>query len=267
MVVATSSRRTSLLPTKDGALEYLLTGSGSPTTIFGHGLAGSIDTTRPFGSAVKGSRAFFHFRGHGASSSPETPWTYAALAGELRAVADAVGASQALGVSMGAGALCHLLEEAPDRFERLVMVIPAVLDAPRTDHALERLLRMGELAEDRDVDGVFELMLQEQPAPMRDRPQVRTWCRQQAEVIVRTDVGRALRTIPHEVAMSDRDALRGIRSPLLVLAQEDDPAHPVWVAEEIASLVPDATLEVLPAGGILWSHRSTVRHLIGDFLS
>ncbi len=266
-MIATSGRRTSLLPTAEGSLEYLCTGSGDPTTIFAHGLAGSIDTTRPFGSAVVGTRAFFHFRGHGASSSPESPWTYAALAAELRAVTDHVGATRALGVSMGAGALCHLLEQDPGRFDRIVMVIPAVLDTPRTDSALERLVRMGEFAQDRDVDGVFDLMLQEQPAPMRERPAVRSWCRTQAETIVRTDVSRALRTIPHEVAMRDREALRGIRAPMLVLAQEEDPAHPVAVAEEIGRLVPGATVEVLPPGGILWSHRAKVRTLVGEFFS
>lgn len=266
-MIATSGRRTSLLPTPEGSLEYLCTGSGDPTTVFAHGLAGSIDTTRPFGSAVSGTRAFFHFRGHGASSSPESPWTYAALAAELRAVAGHVGARRALGVSMGAGALCHLLEQEPGRFDRIVMVIPAVLDTPRTDGALDRLLRMGEFAQDRDVDAVFDLMLEEQPEPMRGRPAVRTWCRTQAETIVRTDVSRALRTIPHEVAMDDRQALRGIHVPVLVLAQEDDPAHPVSVAEEIGRLTPDATVKVLPPGGILWSHRATVRTLVGEFLS
>ncbi|TWE07300.1 alpha/beta fold hydrolase [Rudaeicoccus suwonensis] len=263
----TLAPRTSLLPTRDGALEYLVTGSGSPTTVFGHGLAGSIATTRPFGSSVAGSRAFFHFRGHGASSSPETPWTYAALAGELRAVADHVEASRALGVSMGAGALSHLLGETPDRFERLVFVIPAVLDTPRTDAALDRLIRMGELAQDRDVDAVAELMLEEQPAAMRDRPEVRGWCHDQAATIVRTDVSRALRSIPHEVALADRSVLRGVTAPALILAQQDDPAHPVWVAEELARLLPHARLEVLPPGGILWSHRPLVRSLIGEFLA
>ncbi|NNG37843.1 alpha/beta hydrolase [Flexivirga sp. ID2601S] len=262
-----STARTSLLPTKDGALEYLVTGSGDPTTVFAHGLAGSIATTRPFGGSVPGSRAFFHFRGHGASSSPETPWTYAALAGELAAVADHVGATQALGVSMGAGALCHLLESQPDRFERIVLVIPAVLDLPRQDAALDRLVEMGELAQERDVDGVAELLLAEQPEQQRGRPEVVGWCRDQAATIVRTDVSRALRTIPYEVAMTDRQALRKVTAPVLVLAQEDDPAHPVHVAEELAALLPDARLEVLPPGGILWTHRSRVRSLIGDFLT
>ncbi|HET7661061.1 MAG TPA: alpha/beta hydrolase, partial [Oryzihumus sp.] len=67
MSLAPHPPHTSLLDGPDGALEYLLTGSGGPTTVFGHGLAGSIETTRPFGSGVEGTRAFFHFRGHGAS--------------------------------------------------------------------------------------------------------------------------------------------------------------------------------------------------------
>ena len=45
-------------------------------------------------------------------------------------------------MSMGAGALCSLLEQQPDRFDRLVLVIPAVVDRPRTDAAMDRLLTM-----------------------------------------------------------------------------------------------------------------------------
>src|SRR3954454_15874353 len=41
------------------------TGSMVPTTVFAHGLAGSIADTRPLGSAVAGRKVFFHFRGHG----------------------------------------------------------------------------------------------------------------------------------------------------------------------------------------------------------
>ena len=113
VTLTSSGPLTSLLDGPDGALEVLTTGSGLPSTVFAHGLAGSIETTRPFGSGVSGSRTFFHFRGHGASAAPESDWTYAALAGELEAVAGHVRATQALGVSMGAGALCALLEREP----------------------------------------------------------------------------------------------------------------------------------------------------------
>lgn len=261
------SARTSILTYDQGGIEYLTVGSGTPSTVLAHGLAGSIATTRPFGSGLTGSQTYFHFRGHGASSSPESAWTYAALADELDAVATHAAATNALGVSMGAGAICHLLERVPDRFERVVLALPAVLDTQRTDSALERLLEMGRLADDHDTDGVCELLLFEQPPQHRDDPIVRAWCRDQADTIVRTDVSRALRSIPLATALHDRRSLSGITAQLLVIAQEDDPAHPLWVAREIADLVPGAQLEVLPPGGILWSHRARVRELVRGFLS
>jgi len=140
MPVRPAGRIASLLEGPGGSLEFITTGSGLPATVFAHGLGGSIEETRPFGSGVRGSRTFFHFRGYGASAAPDTPWTYAALAEELRAVADQVGATQALGVSMGAAALCNLLAQTPLRFERLVFVLPAILDRPRTDGAPDGLV-------------------------------------------------------------------------------------------------------------------------------
>ena len=41
----------------------------------------------------------------------------------------------------------------------------------------------------------------------------------------------------------------------------------VWVAEQLAATLPQAHLEVMPPGGILWRHRAAMRHLIGEFLS
>ena len=257
----------SLVDGPDGPVEYLTTGSGSPHTVFAHGLAGSIDTTRPFGSGVPGSRTFLHFRGHGASAAPDGSWTYAALAGDLAAVADHVVADRALGVSMGAGALCALLADRPDRFRRVVLMLPAVLDQPRSDAALERLVTMARLADDRDVDGVTGLLLLEQPAEVRDDPAVQTWCRRQARTLVGTPAAGALRALPHAVPLGDRDVLRAVTAPVLVVAQEDDPTHPVWVARQLAGILPNARLEVLPPGGVLWRHRSRVRGLLRDFLS
>ena len=250
----------------EGSLEYLTTGSGSPATIFAHGLTGSIDTTRPFGSGVGGSRTFMHFRGHGASAAVETRWTYAALAGELRAVADHVGATQALGVSMGAGALCSLLAATPLRFDRLVFVMPAVLDRPRTDESTGRMLEMARCADDRDVEGLAALLLEGEPVQVRTQPAVQLWCRRQAAALVGTPVSGALRALPTEVPFTDRGVLAAVTAPVLVIAQEQDPAHPVWVSEELAAVLPDAHLEVMTPGGIMWSHRAVMRELIGGFL-
>jgi len=248
-------------------LEVITNGSGLPATVFAHGLAGSIQTTRPFGSGVSGSRTFFHFRGHGASAAPQTPWTYRALAGELRAVADHVGATQALAVSMGAGALCALLAQTPLRFGRLVFVLPAVLDQPRVDGAMDRMVQMAQCVDSLDVEGLVTLLLEGEPVAVRTEPEVRAWCRRQASALVGTAVSRALRTLPNEVPLSDRLVLSAVTVPVLVVSQEQDPAHPVWVAEQLAASLPNANLEIMAPGGLLWRHRGAMRELIGGFLS
>lgn len=251
-----------------GALpEFTTTGSGLPATVFAHGLGGSIQTTRPFGSGVSGSRTFLQFRGQGASADAATPWTYGALAGELRAVADEVGATQALGVSMGAGALCSLLARSPLRFERLVFVMPAVLDRPRADDALDRMAAMARCVDDGDVEHLTALLLEGEPASARALPAVQLWCKRQAAEMVGTTVSGALRALPTAVPLADRGVLAAVTVPALVVAQEGDPAHPVWVAEQLTDSLPDARLEVMAPGGLLWRHRAAMRELLGGFLS
>lgn len=248
-------------------LEYQVLGAGDPVTLFCHGLAGSIEETRPFASGVGGTRAFLHFRGHGASTAPEDEWTYPALAREAVAVADTVGARQALGVSMGAGALTALVAEQPDRFSRLALVMPAVLDRPRHAPALRRFEHLAQLVEERDVEALVAALLLEQPAELRDRPDVVVWTRRRARRLAGTPVGRALRALPSQTAVPDGSALRAVTADVLVLAGEDDEAHPVEVAEELAAALPHATLVVLPPGGLLWRHRARTREVLTSFLN
>ena len=256
-----------LLQTADTLVDYLVTGRGDPVTVFAHGLAGAIDETRPFGSGVRGTRAFLHFRGHGASSAPETPWTYDALAAELHAVADHVAATRALGVSLGAGALLRLAAARPGRFERLVFVLPATIDRPRHDPAVERMQQMAGYVEARDVEAVAGLLVTEQPAEARERPDVCVWARRQARRLTDTAVARALRELPAAVPLDDRAVLRQVDAPVLVVGQRGDDAHPAAIAEELAEALPNARLTVFDAGGVLWTHRRELRQLIASFLN
>jgi pimeloyl-ACP methyl ester carboxylesterase len=269
MSVRPAGRNRSLLDLPGALPDFTTTGSGLPATVFAPGLGGSIQTTRPFGSGVSGSRTFLQFRGHGTSPAvaAPAPWTYVTLADELRAVADRVGATQALGVSMGAGALCSLLAASPLRFERLVFVMPALLDQPRTDDGLDRMVAMARCADDHDVEGLTALLLQGEPEPVRAQPTVQRWCRRQALAMAGTPVSAALRALPTAVPLTDRGVLAQVTVPALVIAQEGDPAHPVWVAERLAAALPDARLEVMAPGGVLWRHRAVLRSLLGGFLS
>jgi pimeloyl-ACP methyl ester carboxylesterase len=256
-----------LLDWLNGEIEYVVTGNGPPVTVFAHGLAGSIPETRPFGSGVDGTRVFLHFRGHGASSAPVGTCTYAALADELRAVADHVGASSALGISLGAGALTRLVAQTPDRFERLVFVLPSAVDQPRADPAVSRMHDMARLVDAGDVESVAELLCREQPAEARSRPEVRIWASRQSRRLARTAVSGVLRELATRAPIEDRQQLASVGVPALVIAQQGDDAHPEAVARTLADALPNSALRVFDAAGVLWSHRSELRDLIAGFLN
>lgn len=264
----TSAPRTETVDGPWGALEVLTTGHGTPRSLFVHGLAGSIATTRPYASKVAGTRTFVHLRGHGASHTPEDDdWGYAELAAEVWSVADRAGATRALGVSMGAGALLAGLARDPDRFERVVLVLPATIDRPRGDDAMRRLGRLAARVEAGDVRPVAAHLLAEQPAEVRGDPGVVAWCREQAEVLVTTGVASALRVLPQRVPVPDRAALQRVTCPVLVLGQEGDDTHPASVARELAEVFPRGMMHVSGAGGIMWRHRAQTRDRVGEFLS
>lgn len=148
-----------------------------------------------------------------------------------------------------------------------MLVLPAAIDRPRGDAAMTRLAVLADLVEAGDHEGVAEHLLGAEPPAVRAEPGVRQWARGQADRLVGTGVGRALRTIPDRVPVSDRELLTRVGAPVLILAQEGDPAHPASVARELAEVLPAAILHVLPPGGIMWEHRTRVRDLVGQFLT
>ncbi|WP_462419044.1 alpha/beta fold hydrolase [Kytococcus sp. Marseille-QA3725] len=259
--------RTHLEEGPDGPLEVFSAGSGQPVTVYAHGLAGSITSTRPFATGVTGTSVFLHQRGHGRSLAPAEGWDYGSLAGDLLSVADRHGATRAVGLSMGAGAITRALADRPDRFEKAVLVIPAVIDRQRQDEALRRMERMAALVEARDTEALARWLLDDQPAAVRDQEAVRTFCRDQAEALVDTPVGSALRALPGAHPLTDRSVLGAVRTPVLVIGQEDDRAHPAQVARELGEALPESTVEILPPGGLIWAHRRRVRELVSGFLN
>lgn len=251
----------------------LAVGSGEPVTVFAHGLAGSIPDTRPFGSAVPGTRLFFCFRGHGGSSAPpEDGWTYAGLADDLRAVVRAYGASQALGVSMGAGALSRAVAGEPGLLRRLVFVLPAVLDERREPPALDRLAALAEAVESGDRDRVAAAVAEiEIPPSAAGTPTAAAVVRQRVDALLGTAVGAALRRMPTMTALDGvpdpAAALAKVSAPALVIGCEHDPMHPAGIARRLAGLLPSARLHVYPDPDPLWLNRGDLRARIAAALA
>jgi len=259
---------TELIKTPDGVrLEQLVTGVGEPVTVFAHGLAGDIAGTRPLGSAVAGRRVFFQFRGHGRSDAPPAPWSFADLARELRAVADRAGATRALGVSMGAGALCRLLTETPDRFDRIVLYLPAPLDGNRPPVAVTRLERLLAATESGEAATVAEAVEYELPKAVRNTPMGWGYLRQRVEQLLDHPLAPQLETLWPEPAVADESALTAFRGRALVIGCIGDDLHPAPVAERLAELLPGAVLHVYDRPAVLWSNRRELRERISEFLN
>lgn len=257
-----------LLGTDTGDVEYLVTRSGAPVTLYAHGLLGSIAEARTFSSGVPGTAAFLHFRGHGRTRAADGRWDYGALAGELRAVADRVSATRALGVSLGAGAIMRLLESEPERFERVVLMLPPSVDGVRGDAATAVWRTLAGRVEAADAVGVARSLVAGQVPAVRELPAARKHFERVAERLVASDaeVATALRTLPTAVPIDGRAVLRRVDVPVLVVCQRDDPLHSAEVAEELAALFPAGRLHVMREPGLPWFGRDELRTLLTDFL-
>ena len=248
-------------------LEQLVTGAGAPVTVAAHGLGASIAETRPLLGGVAGTRVFYAARGHGGSPLPDEPYTYAALGRDLEAVADEHGATRALGVSMGAGALLSLLSRRPGRFERVVLFLPAAVDLPRGDEAVRRLSALAAALDAADPRAVQAAVLEELPADLREQRVAVAYARTRAAYLLASPgVGAALRGLPAVAPVEDRSRLSAVTAEVLLLAQEGDAVHPAQVARELAGVLPRARLVVFEQPGVVFRERTRLRAEIAAFL-
>lgn len=280
---AASRLRTSTLPYSGGVVEYGVVDYGSspdagrkaPSTLFLHGLAGTLEDVRPLASGVPGRKVFANLPAHGRSTGP-APLGYAALADAARAVADHEHVTAALGVSLGAATLLRLLADTPDRLDRVVLYLPAVADLPRRPEAVTVHRRLAERLAEHDERGVAEALLQTQPSAARETRILREWAARRAHDLI-TEGGDPGRWLPLATAVAldgeagpdgpgPLDRLAAVKIPVLVIAQEGDPAHPVAVAERLAAAFPASDLKVFGPEGALWGHRTSLRALIAPFL-
>jgi pimeloyl-ACP methyl ester carboxylesterase len=248
----------------DGGLWVELAGSGEPVTVFAHGVT-SLAARAP------GTRVLFDFRGHGHSDSPaeEAGYDHKAMRGDLEHVADRFNATQAFGISMGAGAILSLLEDQPDRFERLAFFIPASIDAPndgspKTFPALAHMLETYSLEEvvARTVDAPAQAPL------FASRPYWRPLWRERIMRMNSTGIPRALRAyVSGSYPVRDAEALRRVHAPALILAHENDPIHDADVARRLADLLPNATLHVWSQPLSMYDDIAAFATEIGEFLA
>jgi 3-oxoadipate enol-lactonase len=247
-------------------LTTLVTGAGDPVTVVAHGFGASLAETRPLLSGVPGTRVLVQARGHGTSAAPVAPG-YAELAADLARVADERGATQALGVSMGAGTLLRLLTAVPDRFARVVLFLPAALDRPRDDPAVRRVAGLSGALAAADRPGVEASVREELPTDLTG-PAVDSYVTARTDFLLASPgLPALLAALVDDCPVPDRTALAAVSADVLLLAQEQDPLHPAQVARELAGLLPRARLVVFDRPGVVFRERARLRALVSAHLT
>jgi pimeloyl-ACP methyl ester carboxylesterase len=242
-------------------LRWRAYGRNDPVTLVAHGLGATPGEARVPASGLPGTRVVVTLPGHGdAPAAPPGYWRYPTVAADLRRVAEATGATRAVGVSLGAGALTRLVAEAPTAFDRLVLLLPAALDR-RSTAAAGAYRRLADAVAAGQADRLRALVAADLPHDVDTGGYVR----QRTDALLR--LGDALRDLPEQAPLADPDALAAVAAPVLVLGAVGDPMHPEAVAKATAAALPRGRLELLDSPAPLLTHRARVRTSLVEFLT
>lgn len=222
-------------------------GEGDPVTAVGHGLTGSRNDLSVLAPFIPGTKVLFDFRGHGASDRPP-PGRYSMddFAADVDRVAAAFGAAAMVGVSLAGGAVLRLLRSNPDRFEKLVFILPARLERSAAAH--RKLRRLADLLETKPLDEVADLIVAEEEVEgMFDEFPAARQRRREAILAMNGDgMPHAIRESLEDPPLPDLEPLRRVAAPALVVAQEGDPVHRADVARDLAEVLPRVELLIFP---------------------
>jgi 3-oxoadipate enol-lactonase len=230
------------ITTDDATLYCEVEGEGEPVTVLAHGLTNNRNELAAFTPLVPGTKVRFDFRGHGRSSAPASGFRFEDFARDVDAVAEAFGATVAVGTSLGAGAIGNLVCRQPDRFERMVWLLPAGLDMPfplaGTYHEIA-----GDL-EGRSAEEALAAVLND---PRRLAEYVDTPWRLEIDKVLwqhadPDGLARAIHGVVDDWPIPDRELLRKIEIPTQIVCIEGDEIHPAELGRILADLLPNTEL-------------------------
>jgi 3-oxoadipate enol-lactonase len=237
----------------DGArLAYEVSGKGSSAAVYGHGMLLSRQAETDMDlftwDAVQqlADRQLIRYdaRGHGGSTGhPEpTEFTFPRFADDLLALLDHLdveGPVTGMGSSLGCATVLTAAVRVPERFDRLVLLIPPTAWETR---AAQTGFYQG-LADMTDEGGfdAFATALAGAPTPssLTDAPGYPP----PSLGVVRPLLPSLLRGVSAS-DLPSREEIARLPHPTLILAWADDPGHPLSTAEQLVDLMPGARLHV-----------------------
>ena len=187
----------------------------------------------------------YDVRGHGQSEVPPPPYTLGQLATDAREVLDRLGVASAhvVGMSMGGCIAMTLATMHPDRVKRLVLCDTTAFYGPAVAPMWEGRIRVAE-AQGMTSELVEQTMAIWFSAAYRARH--KDVVDRVAAMLAVTDPRGYVASIRAIGWADQRDAIRAITAPTLVIVGEKDPGTPVAMAREIHERIAGSRLTVLP---------------------
>jgi pimeloyl-ACP methyl ester carboxylesterase len=187
-------------------------------------------------------------RGYGMSEAPEVPDEIATYAGDALAVMDHVGFESAIvgGMSMGGPIALSMYDQAPDRFEGMVLIDTTAAAAAPPEAGLWQ--------------GVATVSREVGKAPVINAllPDMLTGETRLNEPVVSDYLASIMEGssvdsfIGGAIALAERpdftDLLPQIDVPTLVIVGLEDSLYPIQVARGMVDEIPDAELAIIPGG-------------------
>jgi len=217
----------------------------APVVVLAHALGASSAMWQPQADSLTDQFRVLRYdsRGHGASDVTPGPYTIERLGRDVLGLLDALGRQQVAfcGLSMGGFVGQWLGVNAPERLNRLVLANTTAYMGPP-----EAWIVRIETALQQGMPTIADAALERwfTPAFRAHRPETVNAIRQ---IILANDPLGYASCAAAIAVMDQRESLRQITVPTLVLGGSEDPATPVSCAEELHAAISGSRLEILPS--------------------
>ena len=253
----------------DGIELMVETFGDGPWLVFAHGLTGNRHITRrqmaPLADRYR--IVIYDQRGHGDTTPVTDPALYNLdrMAEDMTAVMDALGIDQAIvgGESMGAATTLRFAMRHLERVRALLLTAPAFSES--ANEAADQIVNMGREIRELGMDGYLRLSGERMRSRGASDEVVRIVAEMQS-VHDPLSLATACETCINWT-IDDMDQIANLTMPACIIAWPDDLLHPLALAEQVASTLPDARMETLPALGVLFTRPAVVGEIYGRFLS